>query len=270
MSLRIIFGLVLSMLLSPLWAQQGDIVQNLYVSYSNQQLRMDRDMIARSFYHSQDQPVVETMVRPAFNHRQSFAIGGLKSVYTSENYRHDVYAGVYARVSYLSSVLTQQSKYREIERSISDGPNPTTTLTESFSKTWLSFNTEQIETGLSLEAVYRLNRRVNMHYGFRAGLVYPAKVRFTEVLNEEIRQTISTGSNEDVSSSWKLDSRNVHQIAPLTWASDAVFGFDYKILANRPFFVSMTWLGGMVQLKGTEFHQVAPIQGIELRISSIL
>jgi len=239
----------------------------LYLSFRSSVSDLDRAALAHEFFLKNDLGELSGVHVPPNRDQKSFGITYLRNVATSDNFRHQINIGGYARASFLSTTLTERDMYMEMERDVQPDA---TYLVESFKKEWITFQSDKLELGISADALYRFNQRFNLRYGLNIGAAYPINNRLMMVENTEIRRTTVRAGSEDKRSDWTLDSKVFNTEHNLIWGSSAAIGIDYKLFDNKPFFLGTSWLGSLSHISAVGHKQILASSGFEIRVISSL
>jgi len=253
-------------IVSSTFAQNGTRGE-LYLSFRSTVSDLDRAAMAHEFFLKNDLGEPSGVRVPPNRDQKSFGISYLRKVATSDNFRHQINIGGYARASFMSINLTERDMYMEMERDVQPGA---TYLVESFKKEWITFQSDKLELGITAEALYRFNRRLNLRYGLNIGAAYPFNNRLMMVENTEIRRTTIRDDSEEKVSDWTLDSKVFNSDNNILWGSTAALGIDYKLFENKPFFLGTSWLGSLSHISAVGHKQILKSSGFEIRIISSL
>lgn len=237
----------------------------LYLSFQSGVSDLDRAALANEFFHKNDLGKLSGVRVPPNRDQKSFGISYLRKLAVSDNYRHQINIGGYARASFMSTTLTERHIYMELERDITPDR---TYLVESYTKEWVTFQSDQLELGITAQALYRFNRRLNLRYGLNIGAAYPFNNRLLVVENTEIRRTTITDNSEDKASDWTLDSKVFESSRNVLWGSRAGIGLDYKLFENKPFYLGGSWIGSVSHMNAAGHRQMLKSSGFEIRVIS--
>jgi len=242
--------------------------KEIAVIFSTQNANLNRAQLASEFFNKRDLGDVHELLRTDDSKQKLFGIDYLLSASVGDNYRTEILIGPFVRASVLNATLTYNATHLELARTLEQDPVPTLTVVESIERQWTSYQNEQLEGGAVLQALYRFNRRLNLRYGFRAGLRYSIKNQFIQVRNEQVKRSVTIDGNTSSNSNWELDSKLFSENDNFSWATGASIGIDYKIFDNKPFYLGLAWSGSIQQVRGVEDSHIVPLSGFEIRLSS--
>ena len=268
--MRIILVLLPMIFSFPSFGQLGSNEKELIVRFSVQKANIDRAALASEFYKLRDLGSLPNIFPVNDSKQKIFGIDYLFSLNVADNYRTEILLGPYLTASFLNATLTHEVTHDEVERVQESVPESKLTVVENIDRTWTSFQSEKLEMGASLQAIYRFNRRFNMRYGLRAGVRYALKNQFSQIENRQVKRSVTTAARTEVTLQWALESKIFDERDYLSWKSDAALGLDYKVFDNRPFYLGLAWNMGLQNIKGVKSGQIVQLNGFEVRLSSTI
>jgi hypothetical protein len=220
------------------------------------------------FYATQDKNSGTNEFYSERNNLKNYSITWLKNLYSGPQYVTEVNFGLYGGATFIHAVLSENNEVTETERYTVNDPTTTTTVRTEYERTWLSFNRDQLESGLSLQMVYRFNRKFSLRYGLNAGVTIPMRNAFQEVVNVETRETISTETNSSSTSQWALSSNIYDKYANVSWTSDGRIGVDFRPFEKRDIYFGLGWRAGVSMFKTIGYKQLLPFSGFQIHLVS--